>query len=357
MESISDVEHAEIRMQCQKLMNTDITAPEQAVQWMGAMQAQHYSMAKLAVGVRIEDGTFANVESALRSGKILRTHVMRPTWHFVAGEDIRWMCALSENRFKTADAQWDKDYGLTPKIYAEVNRVIVNALTGNNHLTRQEIADELKKLDVIADLPRMIRHFCNRAEVEGVVCSGIDRGNKQTYALVSERAPSAKMLDKDESLATLATRYFQSHSPASLDDFIWWSGLYVRDAKQAVNSIQHDLQTVAFHEKQLFIHNSCSTTHKLTGEIHLLPAFDEYIIAYKDRESVIVPKHMPKAFTKNGIFQPIIVMDGKLIGTWKKVMRRGQPEIALSFFARNKSGASKVQIEKSMREVLKFWGE
>ncbi|MDR1407480.1 MAG: winged helix DNA-binding domain-containing protein [Tannerella sp.] len=321
----------QIRVLSHQLGHSEFKDPEKLVAWMGAIQAQDYGMSKWAIGVRLKSATVGDIEAALDRGCILRTHVMRPTWHLVAAEDIRWMLQLSKEHIKSTSASRDRDLEITEELYFKCNRIITGILEGNNHLTRQEIAFELTKAGIIADTSRMI-HFLMRAEIEGIVCSGIDRGNKQTYALLDERVPPAKTIHREEALALLATKYFRSHSPASLQDFVWWSGLSVGNAKQAIHLIRPELLTDHSCDSHLFIHQSCNKEFHSGGLIHFLPAFDEYIIGYKDRTSILAAEHQPEAFSKNGIFHPVIMQNGKIVGVWKKTANKDRINIQSSFF-------------------------
>jgi hypothetical protein len=328
-ESANSVE--ELRIESHQLGNPGFNDPGKLVAWMGAVQAQDYSMSKWALGVRLQSATIRDVEAALNKGTVVRTHVMRPTWHLVAAEDLRWMLQLSGARIRASSASRDRMLEITETLYSTSNRLIGKTLEGNRHLTRQEIAAELAKAGITADASRMT-HFMMRAEVEGIVCSGIDQGNRQTYALIDERIPPAKTLHREEALATLATKYFRSHSPASLQDFVWWSGLSVGDARQAIHLIQPALLTVRFRESTLFLHPSCGKERKPLDTVHLLPAFDEYIIAYRDRTSVLAAEHHAKAFSKNGIFHPVVVSNGRIVGTWQKTVNKARIAVKPAFF-------------------------
>lgn len=321
----------QIRTASQQLISPLFDDPKQLVGWMGAIQAQDYNMSKWAVGIRLQSATIQKIEDALRRGEILRTHVMRPTWHLVAAADIRWMLKLSAPRLKSAMSAGNRQLEITESLYAKTNNLLEKILSGNNHLTRQEIGVEFCKADIAIDTSRMV-YFMMRAEFEGIVCSGIDKDNKQTYALIDERIAQTENLYKDEALSRLATNYFRSHSPASLQDFVWWSGLSVTDAKQAINSIDSDLINDRFLSHNLFIHRSCNHELVVDDALHLLPAFDEYIISYKDRTTVLDLDHHPKAFNKNGTFYPIIMYRGKVVGNWKRVAKKGKMDIETSFF-------------------------
>ena len=299
-----------IRLQNQQLLNPLFCQPKELVSWLGAMQAQNYSMVKWAVGMRLKSATIQTVEEALRKGEILRTHVMRPTWHLVAAEDIRWMLKLSARRIKSANDSFAKGYDLeiTDELYAKSYNLLEKILCGNKSLTKQEIAEHFccSGILVEADNHRMTR-FMVRAEQEGIVCSGEDKGGKYTYALLEERVPPVPEITKDEALARLARSYFRSHAPAVLQDFIWWSGLPVSEAKQAIYLIESELTAEQWNGQTWYVHEACRTRGKVSGRLHLLPSYDEYLLGYKDRTDVLPKEHYPKAFTNNGLFYPVIL--------------------------------------------------
>jgi hypothetical protein len=331
-----------------QLRHPEWNEPEKLVAWMGAIQAQDYGMSKWAVGVRLKSATVGDVEAALNRGDILRTHVMRPTWHLVAAENIRWMLQLSKERLKSSGKSRDRDLEITEELYSKCNRHIIKILEGNRHLTRQEIGGELTKAGIAVNTSRMI-HFMMRAETEGIVCSGIDKGKKQTYALLDERVPPVKALHREEALAALATNYFRSHSPAGLQDFVWWSGLSVKEAKQAVGLIQPEL----FCDGHLWIHSSsCNRVYSEDNRLHFLPAFDEYVIAYKDRTNILAVEHQPKAFSKNGIFQPVIIHNGQIVGVWKKAANKNRIEFQPSFFEEMSLSDDRIKIATDRYEAF-----
>ncbi len=325
----------EVRVYSQQLSEAVFDKPGELVHWMGAVQAQHYQMAKWAVGLRLKSATLQTVEEALRRGEILRTHVMRPTWHFVAAEDIRWMLKLSFSRIKSANESFakSKNLGITEKSYFRCNRLFERILEGNRSLTKEEIATELMKAGLVVDFARLT-HYLTRAEAEGIVCSGVDKDKKSTYALLEERVPPVKELHREEALAKLAVSYFRSHSPASLQDFVWWSGLSIGDARHAMDLIRSELTSDRFASSRLFVHSSCDKNMNIDRILHFLPAFDEYLISYKERETILNREYYFKAFNRWGTFYPVILYNGKIVGNWNKVASRGQVSVETSFFER-----------------------
>lgn len=322
-----------IRLRSQQLLNSQFKTPKELVSWMGAIQAQEYKMVKWALGVRLKSATLQTVNDAYQRGEILRTHLMRPTWHLVAEEDIRWMLKLSSERIIKACNSFAKGNGIDipESIYTKANDLFEKVLEGNRHLTKQELQDEIVRAGIMPDSPKL-GYLFTRAEQEGILCSGADRDEKATYALLEERAPAVKELHKEEALALLAQKYFRSHSPASLNDFVWWSGLPVAEARRAIGAIDSELNKEKFASQELFIHQVWDKNFRKSDILHFLPPFDEYLISYKDRTTVMDKEHHPKAFNTFGIFYPVILYNGRIVGNWKKTVKKGEVLFDTSFF-------------------------
>ena len=328
----------DIRLASHQLAEPEFEHPEDLISWMGAVQAQDYAMSKWAVGLRLKSGTMDQVNDALATGKIVRTHVMRPTWHYVAGKDLRWMLQLTGERVKKAIDSWVKGSGLdiSEELYTKCNDLIGKMLSGNHCLTREEIETELGRQGMpTAD--DLAKRCILRAEVEGIVCSGADKNGKFTYALLDEQVVPAPLLHREEALARLALCYFRSHSPATLQDFVWWSGLTVTEAKQAIRLIKQELITEHFDGQEFLIYANFRQA-KTDDILHFLPSYDEYLIAYKDRTTVMTAKYHPKAFNRWRIFYPVILRNGRIVGNWSKEKKKGELMITTSFFEPDKKG-------------------
>ncbi|KAA6346662.1 hypothetical protein EZS27_005850 [termite gut metagenome] len=319
-----------IRLVSQQLSGTGMQTPKEVVSWMGAMQAQDYAMAKWGVGIRFSGSTDNIVEEAFNHGEILRTHVLRPTWHLVAPENIRWMLSLSADKIKASARSRDRDLEITEELYSQVNGIIHKSLEGNNHLTREAVGEALQKAGIAVDTSRMI-HFMMRAEVEGIVCSGALQGKSHTYALLDERVPPTKPLHKEEALAKLAQLYFTSHCPATLQDFVWWSGLSQTEAKKGLEAVKSGFVAEEMNGGTYWIAEPFKNVPSVDTSVYLLPAFDEYIISYRDRKAVLPSENQSKAVSSNGIFRPTIVANGQVIGLWKKSNTKNEP-VRLTFF-------------------------
>jgi Winged helix DNA-binding domain len=338
-----------IRLACQKISGAKLNSPKEIVGWMGAMQAQDYKMAKWAIGIRSTSCTEKSIDAAIDSGEIIRTHILRPTWHFVSADDIYWMLELTAPRIKAFMKSSNKLLGLTDDILKKSNTVIKKALKGQHHLTRTEILKELNKHKIATDINRS-SHILINAELDGIICSGATKNNQTTYALLNERVVQKNKITKEQALGKLVVKYFESHCPATLADFIWWSGLSVNDAKHAFEIISSDFISEQVGEHTYWFPNSFSLPENdKKSSAYLLPAYDEFLISYKNRTAAIVAEHHPKAFSNNGIFWPTIVINGQVKGTWKRTIKKNKIILETKFFERpgkNTASAMKKASEK-----------
>lgn len=337
-----------LRLRSQQLLNPHFSSPQDLISFMGAMQAQDYQMAKWAIALRLKK-QFSNneVEQALNEGKILRTHILRPTWHFIHPEDIRWMLQLTGKRIKAANNSLGKSLNIDEKLDSKVNKLLEKNLSGNVALTKQEITEIFEHEKIPATTPHLNRFLLN-AEADGIICSGPIKANKHSYMLLEERVPSVKEIHKDEALAKMAKAYFRSHSPATLNDFVWWSGLTINEARQAINFIEEDLIKDTFEKDAIYIHKSLNETI-VYNSVHLLPSYDEYLISYKSRTVALEPQHFSKAFTNYGIFYPVILHQGEVIGNWKKLKSKNKTICDFSFFHPGKEIDKKLLEEANIR--------
>ena len=299
---------------------------------MGAMQAQDYAMAKWAIGTRISELTDENIEASLNKGEIIRTHLMRPTWHFVATEDVYWMLELTAPHIKSAIHTRHQQLGFSEDIMTKSSRILTKALEKAGSLTRVELSELYRKNGIRTDENRL-SHLMLRGEMDGIVCSGPVKNGKQTYALLKERVPKGKILTREESLAELAKRYFTSHGPATLQDFAWWSGLYAGEMKLAMELIRRTLHSETSGTEKYWFKENHSVPVSPKNSVFLLPAFDEFLVSYKDRSASLSPVNNPQAVSNNGIFYPVIVVDGKVTGHWTRKKEKSRIMIELSFFS------------------------
>src|SRR5262245_55797555 len=233
---------AKHRLLSQNLLGSKAKTPQDVVQWLGAVQAQDYSGAKWALGMRLGGSvTDSDVERAFAKGAVLRTHLLRPTWHFVTPADIRWLLALTAPRVQAANRYVYRKLGLDKATFSRCNAALTKALQGGQQRTRDELRDILQKSGMRTDGELRMSYLLMNAELEGLICSGPRRGKQFTYALLDERVPTRKTLDRREALVELAQRYFVSRAPATVNDFAKWSGLTVSDARSGLEGVQSGL--------------------------------------------------------------------------------------------------------------------
>jgi winged helix DNA-binding protein len=308
------------RLHNHKLSSSNLKHPADVVRWLGAVQAQDFGAAKWAIGLRMRNATSAAIDDAFNEGQILRTHLLRPTWHFVTPEDIRWLLELTAPRVNLRSAPNYRKYELDGPTFKRSNKILTKALKGGKHLTRSELKAALNRSGVAADDVVRLAHILLRAELDGVVCSGPRVGKQFSYTLLDERVPPAKRLTRDEAIATLTQRYFTSHGPATVQDFIWWSGLTAGDARKGLDLIAAEVDRETIDEKIYYIANRRpipASTPELSA--HLLPAYDEYNVAYKERHVVL---DACEGITTWDMLGPTISINGKITGTWKPTINK-----------------------------------
>lgn len=330
---MTNLDIAHQRLHNQFLSQQIFEKPEDVVQWLGAVQSQDYGAAKWGLGLRLRNATDDVIEQAFANGAILRTHVMRPTWHFITPADIRWMLALTAPRVLAAMAYYDRVLELDSAALIKSNAVLAKVLQGGKQLTRAELASELQQVGIACDNLQRLGHIIMHAELDGVVCSGARRGKQFTYALLDERVPQTRTLDHDEALAEFARRYFTSHGPATLQDFVWWSGLTMADAKAGLEMVSSQLVHDVVENQTYWFATSTSPAHDLPQTIYLLPNFDEYTVGYSDRSAVIDESDLTKFERWGNVLNNTIVLDGRVIGTWKRVLKKNSVIITPRLFA------------------------
>jgi hypothetical protein len=335
-----------LRLKNQQLMGSSFKKPEELVAWMGAVQAQDYAGAKWAVGVRTIDTTDSSIECAIDKGKIIRTHVLRPTWHLVNPADIRWMLMFTAPRIHAFAAFGYRQMGLNDAIFKRANKALTKALQGGKHLTRIEIAAVLQQAKIQTDELRLI-HILMHAELDAVICNGPRKGKQFTYALLDERIPQTKTIKPEEALIKLTTRYFKSHGPATLADYAWWSGLTTRDAQKGLELVKSALISEVVNGTSYWMTSDTAAIKNKSGVL-LLPAFDEYTVAYKDR-SLVLDETAAKQ-TGNGIFKPLLLIDGQVKGYWKRNDKKDSSRVDLTLFDK----LSETQTKKITAEIKKY---
>jgi len=320
-----------IRLHNQQIAGTSFTTAQEMVGWMGAMQAQDYNMAKWAIGARLPHATDKQIETALDNGEILRTHVLRPTWHLISGDDIYWLLELSASKIKTELKSRLKQLELTTAVVAKSKTILEKALANNSYLTREALVTEMQQSGIPTDNNRA-SHLLLCAELDCIICSGPTKNHKQTYALLPERVPQRQIFAREEALEKLAQIYFSSHGPATLQDFTWWSGLSITDARKALELVKPSFISATIGSATYWFRTESANFTSKPGSAFLLPAFDEFIISYKDRTASLLLEQHKKAISENGLFRPVVVIDGKVTGLWNRTMKKDKILLEINSF-------------------------
>lgn len=355
MHKMTLTEISDNRLINQRVYTPDIHSVKDLVTWMGAIQAQDFTMAKWAVGIRMKDSTNETIEAAFNKGEIIRTHLLRPTWHLVSSDDIYWMLELTAPKIKSSLSLRRQRLGLSSEVLSKTNAIIEKALSGGFVLTREELAEKFHDANIKTDENRL-SHIMFSAELDGLVCSGPLKGDKLTYALLNERVLLKKNLLRDEALAELAIRYFNSHGPATLKDFTWWSGLSVTESRKALDFVKTEFISESLNSETYWFPNSFSESIDGKSSVYLLPAYDEFLISYANRIASISQVDNPKAISNNGIFRPVIVANGQVVGLWKRSIKKEKVIIGTEFF-NPPSDEIKRQIAKAAEKYGLFLGK
>lgn len=333
---MNQIDIAQLRLESQKLNHTSFNTIEETVRWMGAMQAQDFNMMKWAVGMRLPGISEQSVEEAVSRGEIIRTHLLRPTWHVVSAADVYWILELTAPHVKSGMRSRHNQLGLTDPIVAACKTAVEKWLRDGNHLTRKEISQKLFDANLVRS-NEQVTHIMVVCELDRLVCSGRQKGKNPTYALLEERVPKPHPMPREEALAALANRYFRSHGPATLQDFIWWSGLPVKDARKALESVKSGLVPANTNDREYWFSEEETATANAQESFHLLPAYDEFIISYKDRSASLNSEDHKRAISANGFFYPVVLVNGKAAGIWKRIQEKHRTSVEIQYFDGAKS--------------------
>jgi hypothetical protein len=308
-----------------RLVNQQIGCPKyetagELVAWLGAMQAQDYLGALWAIGLRLPHSTQAEVEQAIADRTIIRTWLLRGTLHFVAAADVHWMLELVTPRILAGNARRQQQLELDRATISRSEKLFVGALQGGKQLTRDAMYALLEAAHISAAGQRgyhIVSHLAQRR----LICFGPHQGKQPTFTLLDEWAPNAKSLHRDKALAALARRYFTGHGPATLEDFVWWSGLKVADARVGLDIIASDLVKETLGDRTYWMPESAQVSPNFSA--YLLTGFDEYLLGYTDRGAALDPRHAPKITQgNNGRFMPTIVLNGRVAGIWRRTLKK-----------------------------------
>jgi hypothetical protein len=330
------------RLHSHLLANNALDTAHGVVAHLGAVQAQDYLASLWAIGVRMKNATEATIEQAVDERRIVRCWPMRGTLHFVAAEDVRWMLELLAPRVLARHRKrLERDFELDPNVLRKCRTLVARALQGGHALTRGEVYALLEKAKIATGNSRGL-HILFALAHERLICFGPRRGKQPTYVLLDEWLPPRASRAKDEAMIELARRYVRGHGPATAADFAWWSGLTPKEARDAFAAADVD-----GHEPQ---------RKRSSLSVHLLPAFDEYTVAYKDRAPIVDAAFGRRINDGGGIISAVMLVNGQVAGTWKRTLGGKQVTIDLAPF-RALTDREQRALQKEMQRYARFVGK
>lgn len=307
-----------LRLLNQQLAVPQFDDPAAVVGHMGAMQAQEYRMMRWAVSMRTTKPSHQAFKAAYDGGRIIRLHLMRGTWQLVTAADYWWMLDLCAPKAIAVTRGWmsSNKISITDKEIERTRDILAQTAADKGSATKEDFVAALATRGVMMDTHRLSYHI-RMAEMSGTLCSGKLHPMKATYALTTDRLGPPVVMDRDEALMLLTRKYFQSHQPATLEDFVWWSGLNISDCRKGIALLDNAIHVQEWRERDFYLTDDCRTRGYRKGRYLLIPPYDEYLIGYKSRDVVLLPEHRYRAHNNSGIFQPVIARDGIICGNWK----------------------------------------
>jgi hypothetical protein len=305
------------RVFTQRLVGRKLSEPEDVVRLLAAVQSQEHAHGFWSLGMRTRGSTFADVASAFDAGRILRTHMLRTTWHFVAPEDIRWMLGATSPRVLKAFGSHFRGLGLDERTQRATGELVVTMLEGSAHLTRREIGAQLSQ-GGISIAGERLAYIVMSAELRGLICSGPMRGAQHTYAVLDERVPPGVTYEADEALTELAFRFFAGHGPASLKDFTRWSSLTVSDAQSGIAAAGDRLASMEVDGQSLWFDPAAPKPRSIPLTAHLLPLYDEALLTYPQLNFPAMPGHPHRPGMD--LFIGSVIVGTRNVGTWRRTV-------------------------------------
>lgn len=319
-----------IRLLNQQLYRPRFCNPTEVVNYMGAMQAQEYRMMRWAVAMRTSKPSASAFKEAFDSGQIIRLHLMRGTWQLVSADDYWSLLELCAPKAIAVTKGWmsSNKISIPDEELAKISEILAQTAADKGSATKEDFVQALIEKGINIDDHRLSYHI-RMAEMLGLLCSGDLQPMKATYALAANKVKSGTEIDRDEALVMFARKYFRSRQPATLEDFVWWSGLNVRDCRKGIALLGDYIHKENWHGRDFYFTDDCRTRGFRKGKYLLISPYDEYLISYKSRDIVLSPDYKHKAHNNSGIFQPIIAHDGIICGNWAPFRENCPPEFFL----------------------------
>ncbi len=339
------------RLANQLLSGGNVGSPSEVVERLGAVQAQDYAGGEWSIGLRLPGSTLADIESAVSRKEIVRTWAMRGTLHFLAAADINWMLELLAPRMIAGLARRYKELGLDDATFRKAGALLARFLKGGKQLTRKELVTMLEKKGISCEGQRAA-FILQRASLDRLTCFGVMRKKKETHALFEEWVPPAKPMKRQDALAELARRYFAGYGPATIQDYMWWSGLRAPDANAGLEAVEPELERASIDERTYWMPRREPPAKSTTPILHLLPPFDSYLLGYRHRSACIEPA-VARQLRTGGMPDATIVVDGKVAGKWSRKPGNDRVVVTTNTF-RRLSLKEEIQLEKAVERYGDF---
>lgn len=306
-----------IRLLNQQLVAPQFCDPAEVVGHMGAIQAQEYRLMRWAVAMRTRKPSTKAFKEAYDNGRILRLHLMRGTWQLITAEDYWPMLELCAPKAISVIKGWmsSSKISIPDRELLQVREILLQTAADKRSVTKEDFVQALTEKDIRMDDHRLSYHI-RMAEYSGDLCSGDLLPMKASYAITADKVDSKVKIERDEALLRFTRKYFQSRQPATLEDFVWWSGLNVSDCRKGIMLMGDTIHVERWKEREFYMTDDCRTRGFRKGQFLLIPPYDEYLIGYKSRDVVLPVAHRHRAHNNSGIFQPIIAHDGIICGNW-----------------------------------------
>ena len=340
-----------------RLLNQQLVAPQfcdpgEVVSYMGAMQAQEYRMMRWAVEMRTRRPSHKAFKKAFDSGRIIRLHLMRGTWQLVVAEDYWMMIDLCATKAIAVTKGWmsSNKISIPEEELMRIRDILAQTVADLGSATKEDLVRALAEKDIKMDDHRLSYHI-RMAEMSGTLCSGELLPMKATYALTANKVRASEKMDREEALMHFTRKYFQSRQPATLEDFVWWSGLNVSDCKRGIELLGNTVHVERWKGRDFYLTDDCRTRGFRKGKFLLIPPYDEYLISYKSRDIVLPPEHRLHAHNNSGIFQPVIAYDGTICGNWSPF----KDDCQVTFFAERSGRAERFEDDFEVDSVKESW--
>lgn len=306
-----------IRLLNQQLVAPKFSDPAEVVGYLGAIQAQEYRLMRWAVAMRTKKPSMKAFKEAFNSGRIIRLHLMRGTWQLITAEDYWPILELCAPKAISVTKGWmsSNKISIPDEEMLQIREILLQTAVDKRSVTKEDFVQALAEKDITMDDHRLSYHI-RMTEMSGLLCSGDLLPMKASYALTANKVKSTVKMNRDEALMRFTRKYFQSRQPATLEDFVWWSGLNVSDCRKGIALLGDTIHVEHWKGRDFYLTDDCRTRGFRKGQFLLIPPYDEYLIGYKSRDIVLLSEHRHHAHNNSGIFQPIIAHDGIICGNW-----------------------------------------